>query len=242
MNLRKAVEAIERHGILLVYPIDNRKEPPSLWSVFYPRSEMRWEWDETGDDRVGRLWHLREELSRSGKVVYAKWYRGRATFFSRGVFASMLAVLGGTRLGTQGLSPVARELYEALTLDSPMSTKQIKMATGYRGKAYEAMYERAMKELWSRLLIVGFGEIDDGAFPSLAVGSTKLLFEDLWNEASEKSAEEGWEHLREVLPGDSLFLKKLGEKPRARRNGLKVEMGAQPDGLRWNAFRGRKPA
>jgi hypothetical protein len=37
-----------------------------------------------------------------------------------------------------------------------------------------------MKFLWTRLLIVGVGEVDDGAFPSLAVGATELVFEDLW--------------------------------------------------------------
>lgn len=32
-------------------------------------------------------------------------------------------------------------------------------------------------------MIVGFGEVDEGAFPSLAIGATKLLFEDLYEEA-----------------------------------------------------------
>src|SRR5205809_926272 len=93
MKISSAVSAIEKNGILLVYPIDNRKEPPSLWSSFFPKSQMRWEWDTGGDHRVADLWRLREELSRSGKVVYAKWYRGRATFFSKQVFTWMLALL-----------------------------------------------------------------------------------------------------------------------------------------------------
>ena len=89
LNLRTAVGHIEKYGILLVYPIAGKSDPASLWSVAYPRSKMRWEWDDNGDDRVARLWHLREELSRSKKVVYAKWLNGRATFFSREVFAAL---------------------------------------------------------------------------------------------------------------------------------------------------------
>lgn len=54
---------------------------------------------------------------------------------------------------------------------------------GLKGRDNEAAFQRAMKELWSRLLIVAFGEVDDGAFPSLAVGSTRVLFEDLWRKA-----------------------------------------------------------
>ena len=41
--------------------------------------------------------------------------------------------------------------------------------------------------LWSRLLIVG--EVDDGAFPSLAVGATELVFEDLWLSRAKVSAD-----------------------------------------------------
>src|SRR5262245_39894917 len=92
MKKSAAIHAIQRHGMLLVFPIDNAREPKSLWSVFYPRAKMRWEWDENGDDRVSRLWHLREELSRSGRVVYGKWFRGRATFFSRDLFRALLSV------------------------------------------------------------------------------------------------------------------------------------------------------
>ena len=70
---QKIITAINEHGILLVYPLDNRKEPKSIWSVLYPRTPMRWEWDAGGDDRVGELWVLRESLMGSRDVVYSKW-------------------------------------------------------------------------------------------------------------------------------------------------------------------------
>jgi hypothetical protein len=198
----QAVAAIEKHGALLVYPIDNRKEPLSLWSVFHPRTPMRWEWDEDGDDRVSRLWHLRAELSASSKVVYAKWFRGRATFFSREVFTALLAAFGAR----PALGREARELLEALALDSPLSTKQLKRATGLTGRLMEPTYERAMKELWQRFLIVGYGEVDDGAFPSLAVGSAQVLFEDLHEAARALRPEEAWAFLEAKLAGTP-FLK-----------------------------------
>jgi hypothetical protein len=58
VTLAIAVALIEKIGILLVYPIENKKEPQSLWSEFFPRTAMRWEWDLNGDDRVVKLWHL----------------------------------------------------------------------------------------------------------------------------------------------------------------------------------------
>ena len=197
MKKKDAVAAINRHGILLVYPIRNAPEPASLWSAAYPRSPMRWEWDDSGDDRVANLWHLREELSRSKQVVYAKWFQGRATFFSRRVFTALRThYLQHPR----ALSREARELLELLRESSPQSTKQLKRGTGLVGRALESTYERALRELWRELLVVGFGEIDEGAFPSLAVGATSLLFEDLEDEARASSPEEAAATLNALWP------------------------------------------
>lgn len=179
-ELEKAVAAIDAAGALLVYPIDNRREPPSLWHTLHPRTPMRWAWDESADIRVVRLWQLREQLASGRRVVYTKWYRGRATFFSRALFTAMLA---RTRSVPRTVSVEARELYALLEEDSPRSTKQLRREAGLTGKPYERVYTRALRELWERMLIVGTGEVDDGAFPSLAVGATRWIFEELWEEA-----------------------------------------------------------
>lgn len=205
ITLKGATSAIEEKGILLVYPIDNRPLPDSLWSEFFPGDPMRWEWDEGGDDRVGNLWRLREELSSSGKVVYAKWFRGRATFFSRETFSDLISVLGSARIERRLLTPEARLILETLESDSPLSTKQLKLATDLRGKLYERDYEKGMKALWERLVIVGYGEVDDGAFPSLSVGATKNLFESLWEDGAEKDPVAALERLRKKLGENSLF-------------------------------------
>lgn len=195
---RKALAAIEKHGVLLVFPIQNRKEPTALWHVLHPRSEMRWEWDDDGDDRVAELWHLREELSKSGKVVYAKWYQGRATFFSKQAFVHLLSPLLSLPGYHRGLTPDAVRVLRTLEETSPLSTKQLKEATELQGKFMEGIFTKAVKSLWDRLLIVGFGEIDDGAFPSLAYGATSLLHEELWRQAK-----------TERLGFESAFLTKL---------------------------------
>jgi hypothetical protein len=183
MNQRSAIAAIERAGALLVFPMDNRPEPASLWSHFFPRDEMRWEWDEDGDNRVSDLWHLRSALSTTRKVVYTKWYRGRATYLSRPLFVGLLRTLNPEGQRPRGLSPEAERVLEVLEGESPLSTKDLKRTCGLKGRENERGYEAALRQLWSRLLIVAFGEVDDGAFPSLAVGAARVLFEDLWAEA-----------------------------------------------------------
>lgn len=193
--------------MLLVFPANNSKEIASLWSEFFPKTKMVWEWDENGDTRVSDLWHLREKLSKSGQLVYGKWFRGRATLMSREIFPSLLRSLNPNFPQATGLSFTAREILDLLEEDSPLSTKQLRKLADLQGKENESRYSRALKELWSRNLIVGFGEIDEGAFPSLAMGATKLIFEDLWKEALDLSAEEARDNVKTLIGEDSPFFK-----------------------------------
>lgn len=207
MSLEKAVRHIEDARALLVFPVKNRSDPPSLWSKLHPRSKMRWEWDSEGDDRVARLWTLMKRLSSSRRVVYSKWYQGRATFFSLQMFAAQLKVFSSQPAWQSSLSPSARLILEILESDSPLSTKRLKEAADLRGRFHEPTYAKSMKELFSRHLIVAFGEVEDGAFPSLAVGGTRLLFEDLWEEAQGLSEAVAYRQITEGFPAGSAFRK-----------------------------------
>ncbi len=207
MNRKTAISAIDRAGVLLVFPMDNRKEPASLWSVFFPRSPMRWEWDESGDNRVSDLWHLRGELTSSRKVIYTKWYRGRATYFSRELFTVMLRALNPWGETRESLSETSRKLLGLLEAESPLSTKQLKRLADLKGKANERLYEKSLQELWSRLLIVAYGEVDEGAFPSLAVGSAKVLFEDLWSAAFAMKVADAERKVEELLGKENPFFR-----------------------------------
>jgi hypothetical protein len=186
LDRKRALKFIEKNRIVLTFPEDNRAEPANLWSCFHPRKKMRWEWDTGGDDSVADLWIFREALSRSRKTVYAKWYRGKATFIDKDFLPHLLAALGIHHLEDEqyrGISRTAQEILEALLESSPLSTKQLKKLTGLQGRDFEAEYTKALKELWSRLWIVGWGEKDDGAFPSLNMGATRHFFEVEWAKA-----------------------------------------------------------
>lgn len=196
-----AIKAIQSRGALLVYPIKNAKEPRSIWSELFPKSKMNWDWNYDADPRISEVWLLKESLSKSKKVVYAKWYQNRATFFSREVFVNLLAFLKST----ENLSRESQNLLDCLESDSPLSTKQLKELTGLQGKFFETTYNRSMKVLWEKLEIVGFGEIEDSSFPSLAVGATKNLFEDLYLEAANIKPELAQKFLLEKLGADNKF-------------------------------------
>ncbi len=200
-----AVKAVNKRGALLVFPLNNRKEPASLWSELWPRTKMRWEWTDDGDDRVVQMWHMREQLSRSRQVVYCKWYQGRATLFSFDVFVNMLSFLGGT--AGMEMSRESRMIMEALEADSPLSTKQLKAACELEGRLLEPTYNRALRPLWNRLWIVGFGEFEDSSFPSLGIGATKTLFEDLWTQAAAVEPATAEENLAARLGRENPFFR-----------------------------------
>ena len=126
MDMRSAIAKIQRHGILLVFPVNNRPEPRSLWSEYFPRKKMRWEWDDSGDNHVGELWSLMKRLSDCKKVVYSKWYQGRATFFSRDLFRAMLCIAQHRGAQDRLSQRSALTLLELLEQDSPLSTKELK--------------------------------------------------------------------------------------------------------------------
>jgi len=180
-DLTRAIDAIDRRGVLLVYPLANRTDPESLWSVLYPKVPMRWSWTQDADARVAAIWELRGRLAESRRVVYAKWLGGRATFFSRDLFRTMLATLRDAGDLRRGLSRDASQILDVLLEDSPLATKALRALTELEGRKREPEYTRATRALWTRLLVVGAGEVAEGGFPSLAMGATELLFEDLWS-------------------------------------------------------------
>lgn len=207
MSFKKAVEKINQRGVLLTFPVNNKPEPKSLWSEFFPKSKMEWDWNEDGDSRVANMWMLMKKLSDSREVVYSKWYQGRATFFSRSLFAALLKLSGTDLESPMGLTREARQLLSELENDSPLSTKQLKKLTELQGRDNESRYQKAMKSLFVQFLIVGFGEVDDGAFPSLAVGATRHLYEDLCAEAVSLSLKEAQQRLDQYMPIGSAFRK-----------------------------------
>ncbi len=188
--LQKAIQAINKKGFLLLFPIDNSKSPDSLWYNLFPKTTMRWEWDDSADNRVVQLWQLSRELAKSKAVIYGKYYQGRATLFSKDAFRDLLAIKGTSQY--QSTLAESRKILELLEMDSPLSTKQLKELSELKGKLLEPIYAKAMRDLWENLAIVGLGEIDDGAFPSLAHAATRTAFEDLLMESEQIEISDAW--------------------------------------------------
>lgn len=213
-KISEAIKAIDRNGVLLVFPQNNKPLPKSIWSEFYPKTKLKWEWDDKGDQKVFKMWQLMKELSTCKEVVYSKWYSGRATFFSRELFVALITVLKSEGPLIFKLSAQGKALFNELESDSPLSTRDLKKMTGLQGKDNEGIFNRGMKDLFSRFLIVGFGEVEDGAFPSLAVGATQHIYEDLWLEAEDLDLKRAQKCVDQFMPMGTDF-RKFFEKTRA---------------------------
>ena len=74
-----------------------------------------------------------------------------------------------------------------------------------------------MVALWTRLLVVGTGEVPDGAFPSLAVSATEMMFDDAWNARTHVPAA-ARAKLDEALARSPAFAKELAKSVKAVRD------------------------
>ena len=200
-----AISSINKSGALLVFPIKGKSSMPSLWSIFYPGTKMSWDWSEDGDNRVGTLWHLRSKLSTSDRVIYSKWFKNRATLLSFELFAALLSLVSRRSISELKLSEDAQTILNVLNDDSPLASRELKRMCVLDGKENNSRFEKAIKQLWLKFLIVGYGEVEEGGFPSLAVGSTKLLFEDLWDESKNISDQERREVISKYFTARSEF-------------------------------------
>ena len=131
-------------------------------------------------------------------MIYSKWFQGRATFFSKAAFVDLLAALHAPAIVPR-LAPEPANVLEVLVSDSPLSTKQLKLAAELEGRLNEPTFNRVMRPLWRRLLLVGFGEFQDSSFPSLGIGATATLFEDEWKSAIKTDSSKAADRLERLL-------------------------------------------
>ena len=92
------------------------------------------------------------------------------------------------------------------------TTKILRAEAGLRGRDNERVWMRSLDELWQHLLIVGTGEAEDGTFPSLEVGATRWIFEDLWDDAAKADKSRA----------EALIDARLGQSPSFLRHFRKI--------------------
>jgi hypothetical protein len=118
------------------------------------------------DPAISFVWRMKDTLPAEGKVYYGKLLRSRPTMVSL-EFLPAFFVLSGRRGGKEEyledfargrMSPVARDILEALYDSSPQSTRGLKIATAQMSKTRRVQFDRAMAELQARMYIAKVAE------------------------------------------------------------------------------------
>jgi hypothetical protein len=179
-HLQGALEFIEREGRVAVFPEKNKKKKGaivSLWELFYPRTKMSWEWDDSADNRVVKLWWLKNEIARTQQVLYGRFFGNRPVYVSKKEASKILATIK-----PKPLSPLAREILARLEDNSPQTKRMLARALRDEGwEPSKGEFERALLDLQKNFQIVSLGdsEREAGPMPSSEYAAISLIFPDL---------------------------------------------------------------
>jgi CRP-like cAMP-binding protein len=140
----------------VLYPNDDLVLP-SLWEALTGRQEVDWAVRENGGRFVdftpdfARVWRWKDELPESRLVCVGKHLGGRASLVSLRLLPALYSLTG--RRGRpddfrdEELSPVERDVAEALLEAGPVSTAELPELVGHERKRVSAATDRLQRRL-----------------------------------------------------------------------------------------------
>ncbi|MDE3110109.1 MAG: hypothetical protein KGL02_09230 [Acidobacteriota bacterium] len=170
-SLTDAVKFIEVAGFCTLFPVAN-VPLPSLYCAVTGRGQ------DDGivfDEQFEKIWRWKDELPRRRRAHYAKYFRGKGTFISRGHLPYFLAMREAAaapddyeRFYRQGrIRDDARLIWQALAQHGPLATLELRHACKMETTAGNMRFKRAILDLQCLLVVSHFGsEQETGAWAS----------------------------------------------------------------------------
>ena len=127
------------------------------------------------DKHFETIWHWKDELPRRRRALYAKYFRGKGTFISRGQLPNFLAMREAAatpadheRFYREGrIHDDARLVWQALAEHGPLATLELRHACRMETTAGNVRFKRAILDLQCQLVVSHFGsEQETGAWAS----------------------------------------------------------------------------
>jgi hypothetical protein len=155
-SIRGAAAWVDRVGLAVLYPNDDLVLP-SLWEALTGRQDVDWAVREDGGRFVdftpdfARVWRWKDDLPEQRLVCVGKHLGGRASLVSLRLLPALYALTG--RPGRpddfrdEELSPVERDVAEALLAAGPTSTAELPTLVGHERKRVGAATERLQRQL-----------------------------------------------------------------------------------------------
>jgi DNA-binding PadR family transcriptional regulator len=121
------------------------------------------------DPYISFVWEMKDALPAEGSIYYGKLLKRRPTMVSLDYLPYFYVLSGRTgakdefrkEFLTGSLSPIARDIMEALKDSSPQITRGLKLATGTFTKDERGTFDKAITELQSRMFIAKVAEQAD---------------------------------------------------------------------------------
>ncbi len=155
-TIRGAAAWVDRVGLAVLYP-NEALVLPSLWEALTGREDVDWAEREDGGRFVdftpdfARVWRWKDELPEQRLVCAGKHLGGRASLVSLRALPNLYALTG--RAGRaddfrdEELSPVERDIAEAVLASGPISTAELPELAGHEGKRVSAATARLQRRL-----------------------------------------------------------------------------------------------
>jgi hypothetical protein len=153
-----AVRFINLVGFCVLFPVKNvplsslyyavANRPPTGWGKY---SQLIWKW--------------KDELPKSRRAFYGKYFKGRATFLSLEFLPHFLATEGTALDANEAeefyeagrITRNALELWQALAQHGPLPTLELRHACKLETQAGNARFKKAMLELQGLLIVTHSG-------------------------------------------------------------------------------------
>lgn len=172
-RIQKCLSFINEQGVVSVFPA--KSSMPSLWKFLHPRSKFSWVWDENGDDKVAKLWWLKNEIAASRKVLYGRFFSNQPVFVSLKQAKALQK-----KVQKKPLTELEQHILESLELNSPQTLRILKREAKRQGMEYlRSQWHQALLTLQKQFLISSLGDSvrEKGPMPSTEYTSALHFFD-----------------------------------------------------------------
>lgn len=164
-SARQALRFIEDVGFCFAFKSENSELPCLFHAASGQRNPVIPDHSHL-DPRISFIWNLKDKLPAERKIYYGKLLKHRPTMVSLEYLAYFYVLAGRTgtkdeylrEFGRGNLSPLAKEILDALRDSSPETTRGLKLATGMHGRNDRQAFDRAMAELQSDMFVAKIAE------------------------------------------------------------------------------------
>ncbi len=137
-----------------------------LWEAVVGRANPRWPRHSHHDDGIGVTWNLKDTLPTTRRVYYGKLLRGRPVLVSLDLFPAFYALVRSTQRSSDylaeyragRLSHTAKRLLDALEVEHPQYTRDLRANAFMLESGRTREFERAMAELQQGLWVAKIEE------------------------------------------------------------------------------------